>query len=91
MRAPVTGFIDRRPTWVRDLTFMLIACLLMWASTYLAPVLAAAGGLWASLAAPLVVLLVGVLTQWTQAYGRGSGRHAAGTTDGNDPTGTGTT
>lgn len=86
----MTGFIDKRPTWVRDITYMLAACLLMWASTYLVPVLAAAGGLWASLAAPLVVLLVGGLTRWTQAYGRGSGKHAASTA-GSDPSGIDTT
>lgn len=61
------GWIDRLPTWARDLVLMIVASLLSWASADLVPLLQDKGGA-AALAAPVVVLVVNALTPITRAY-----------------------
>jgi hypothetical protein len=68
----MNGFIDRLPTWARDLAFALIAANLAWAGDDLAPVLQEQPGWVSTLAAPILLVLVGAATKWTRAYGRGS-------------------
>lgn len=63
------GWIDRLPTWGRDLLLMLVAALGSWALSDVVPALADKGGA-AALAAPVIVLAVNAVTSWTQAYGR---------------------
>lgn len=68
----MNGFIDRMPTWARDLAFALIAANLAWAGDDLAPVLQEQPGWVSTLAAPILLVLVGAATKWTQAYGGGA-------------------
>jgi len=67
----MTGWIDRAPTWARDLGLMLVASLLSWAGSDLVPVLRDKGGA-AALAAPALVLVINALSTATRAYGRGA-------------------
>lgn len=69
----MNGFIDRMPTWARDLGFMLFAVVLAWAGSNVVPVLEAQPGIVSTLGAPLLVLLIAAATKWTQAYGTGAG------------------
>ena len=63
------GWLDRRPTWARDLIIGAISAEVAWATAHLVPALESAGGWWPVLA-PAVVVALGAITRWTQAYGR---------------------
>lgn len=65
------GWIDRLPTWARDLLIGAISAEAAWGVAELVPQLRELGGVWAALA-PVVVVALGAVTRWTQAYGRSS-------------------
>lgn len=69
----MNGFIDRWPTWARDLLVGVAAVLAGWVVTDVVPLLPH-NGPWA-LAGPVLVVLAGAVTKWTQAYGRGAADH----------------
>lgn len=66
----MTGWIDRLPTWARDLLLMLVATVTMWAGSDIVPLLEDRGGA-SALVASVLVLALATITKWTQAYGRG--------------------
>jgi hypothetical protein len=63
------GWLDRCPTWVRDLVMGGIAAEAAWATSDAIPILHAQGG-WIAAATPLVMVGLAAVTRWTQAYGR---------------------
>lgn len=69
----ITGWIDRTPTWARDLLLMLAVGGLSWGADTLVPYLQEQEGIVSRLVAPLLVVMILAVTKWTQAYGRGAG------------------
>lgn len=65
----MTGWIDRRPTWIRDLLVGLASIIAGWGVTDLGPALDSQGG-WLRLAGAILVVGLASVTKWTQAYGR---------------------
>ena len=64
----MTGWLDRVPTWGRDMFVGLAAVLAGWVVTDVVPSLPG-GGVW-GIVGPLIVVAAGWVTKWTQAYGR---------------------
>lgn len=61
------GWIDRLPTWLRDLLLMLVASIMAWVGSDVVPILEHKGGA-AAVLASVVVLVVNALTPITRAY-----------------------
>lgn len=65
----MNGWLDRTPTWARDLIVGLAAVLAGWVVSDVAPTLPG-DGIWV-IAGPALVVASGAVTRATQAYGRG--------------------
>jgi hypothetical protein len=70
MTTGMTGWLDRLPTWARDLLLMLVAAIAAWMASDVVPGMAGRGGV-AAVLAPLLVVGLNAVTTLTRAYGRG--------------------
>lgn len=62
------GWLDRLPTWARDLILMIAAGILTWLGTDIVPMLQDKGGA-SALAAAALLLVINAVTPLTRAYG----------------------
>ena len=67
----MNGWLDRRPTWLRDLIVALVAAVAYWAGQDLVPILQGKGGALALLAG-ILPLVINAVTTATRRYGLGS-------------------
>jgi hypothetical protein len=73
------GWLDRQPTWFRDIVVGLLVVIVGSISDNLVPVMPDTG-VW-YVAAPMIVAILGAVTTFTEAYGRRRRREIDATED----------